>query len=414
MSRYIYIILSGGAGLINMIAIFIAVSSLNTSDSDYFLLSLSFVNFCVVLFGSPLNTGKLKFVHNECLDKDVNTVSDYIFFKLIRFSPLLFILILSFYCILLYYSDVNVNSIYDVIAVALCSLFSIVFEFCRIDRQIERSFLSISSSIMLINLILLTYILSFNFSPLFYFVLLTLLRSGFSGIEILRRLRRYGSSMCSIDNEGIMRRFFNMVRFYWLSVLITALSGFLPGYFLSFFQSGYLTVYQLAYRVITAPLSLVITPFVDYIRYNVGKEKITLSTYLSSIGTMMTFSGLIICGCFFLSGHLSEQLISDSDYESLFRDTLILLSFCLIPGSIYILNTRISELGFCISTMSAFGLLIHSFYILLISIFAYLSNFDMFVISKLIVDFFMFLPVSFFFLFKSNRIFRFKGEKCEY
>ncbi len=387
-----------------MASLFIAVSSLNTIDSDFLLLSLGFINFCVILFGSPLNTGKLKFLQNNFPEKDINVVSDFIFFSLARALPFLLILVLVIYYILISFSKIELPAISELVIVSICAIISITFEFCRIDRQIERNFLVISSTIILINSVVLVYVSFFEFTPLYYFLLLSVLRGLFVAREMFKRRKRYKNQCKTLNSEGILWKLFNLVRFYWFSVLVTALSGFLPSYFLSFFQAGYLTIYQLAYRVLTAPLSLIITPFVDYIRYSLRGNKLAFKVYISSVGLMSIFNALVILFCFVFSGQISSLVVNDVNYQETFERALFMLSLCLIPGSIYILNTRIAELGCSISVMSTFGLVIHCIYLGLISTFSYYSNFDMFVNSKLMVDFIIFLPVSFIFLFKSERI----------
>ncbi|WP_156897022.1 hypothetical protein [Ferrimonas kyonanensis] len=410
MNKYLYVALSGGSGALNVVTILLFVRALGVESSDLFLFTLAFVNFVVILCASPINTGKLKYLINKYdSDEDIKrAVSHGLYLVGLKYTPYLLILVLAVFFCLLKTSSLNYNDSllsYSLI-VSIYSISCVLYDWNKIELQIEKSFIEFSAFNLFLNLIAVLCVYFLFDSVVDFLILLGAIRFVFVLYCSVRRHQDCKNSEVNVsgDMQSEFNEMISTLKFYSFSVFFTGLSAFLPGYLLSFYQTGYLTAYQLAYRFITAPLSLLITPFVDYVRYSLKTSLIMPSDYTKNVVVVLSFTIFLSGGLLVFSREVSSFFLHDEQYVEIFVSTMQVLALSMVSGALYILNTRLAELRYSISRMSTIGLSIHCAYILLIIFSTCIRDFDYFVLSRLVIDLFVFLPVSFYFLKRSNAV----------
>jgi len=408
LKKTFYMGLTAFSGLLNIAIVLFFVKKLDINQSDLFLLSLGFVNFFMVLISSPMNTAKVRYLLSlDGTDEIKNTLSFNLYLFSLRYIPYLFliILVLSFSLVFSLQFTFHYSKLIYASTLTIYVLSCVFFELTKVEYQINRNFIKFSYLNVSMNIIVFTLVIFCDLDLISFFIIGTLIRSViiFNYIYMVNNTRKeYHESEHSISVH--FYKLINTIKVYSFSVFFTALSGFLPNYLLSFFQPGYVTAYQLAYRFIMSPLALLITPYVDYVRYNLKSPGIEIKNYLRHLLSILFLTTSICLFIIFISDEISNYFLESNETKEIFEFTLKTFTFVMITSAIYIFNTRMAELKYSISIMSVIGLLIHIFYLILITFSTYNYNYNYFVFSKLFVELCLFIPISFYFLKSSNVI----------
>lgn len=414
INKYFYVSLTACAGLLNIISILVFVRKVDVHTSDLFLFSLAFVNFIVIFFSSPVNTGKLKFLFLkfESLEEEKQILAYRLYTSALKLLPLIFIVsILVLYMILNFTEFYYEGSKHEFIVLLSFYCVSVLcFEWMKIEIQIDKKFTLFALFFVIMSFSTLLAVVFYIDSLSDYLLFGIVIRTIFIIYDCYKRCIKQRFKEESIhDNYKIHKwEFVRSIQVYSLSVFFTGLSAFLPSYFLSFFPAGHLTAYQLAYRFITSPLALIVTPYVDYVRYSLSKASMNFKNYFINallIVLVTSFLSIVVL-CF--SENIARFFLTDQQYIAIFTTTLSYIIFSMTSGAIYIFNTRLAELNFSIAKMSVTGMSIHSLYLVIALISAYIINFELFVLSRVLIDVLVFLPTSYYFLRKSHVVIKHK------
>ncbi|WP_050052364.1 hypothetical protein [Vibrio coralliirubri] len=402
--------LTAVSGLLNIATMLSFVRNSKISEADIFFISLSITSFFVILLSSPINTGKIKYLLSlKNKDSDfIRALSLKMLLKMVTYLPYAFfvIFLVSYFAISLSDISHDYNDFVLAFSISLYVCSCIIFEQVRIENQIAKSFVIFPSANAMLNIIVLFGVTFFKFGLLEFLYTSLVIRMLISILYFVRTVDNVKNECLdafnSIDSKFHVGEFFNVVRVYSGAVFITALSSFLPSFLLSFFGVGVITSYQLALRCITSPMALVITPYVDFIRYSLSHADVNIRKYTQHLLVILLFSSSLSLFLFLSSSIIESFFIKDSSFKGVFTYSIVILSFSLISGSVYIFNTRLAELKLSLSKMSIAGLLVHCTYLFLISLATFLNDFDLFLWSKFFIDIIVFLPLSFWFIYSSK------------
>lgn len=401
-NKYVHIAASGLAGVVNALTIIMFVKSSTIEHSDMLLVSVAIVNFFNILVTSPINASKQSHIINiEVIDeRDRINISNGMFLYSLYLTP--FIVLFSFLCSFIFLENyLNTSWIFNLILSVYCLVF-ILFELIKIEKYIKRKFIHISLFLFVNNLFVFTVVIYKDMTVIGFFIISSICKLCFILFYILKISRETNLDDYNIKNH--MRVLISKIHVYSFSVLVTATSSLLPSYLLSFFGSGYVTAYQLSLRLINTPISLIVTPFVDFVRYNITSKAITKKGYYHNIIIIFVFCFLYSGIIYLTSDYIGEFLLVDEEsVKNTFVNCLVSLLPIIFLSSMYIYNSRLSELNLSLTAMSLIGLSIHALYLALISYSTYISNDLSFIYSKVIVEILFFI-VSIYFIRKSRLV----------
>jgi len=390
--------ISGVFGILNMLAVILVTrtSSAMVEKTDFLYFTLAACAFVIPIIAGPVTAGLVQHLKSHDLSfKDIESQLFSFYFAVLSGLALLFIVLLLFAIYFSGYLPHN-NSVLFLFVLFV----SIIYELIRIIFQINNQF---SKVLILQSVNILTFIASLTGMGVEDFLLFSV------AIKVTIFICLVLMTISKVKNIDLMTGWTSLNNFYSRNFVysgasfISTLSAFLPALIFNSSSAGFVTIYYASMRLSLAPVSLFLTPLIDFLRFRVFRSGLDRPAYLTILLILLSFSLVWICTIFVFRHDVIEILLPGYHDKKVASDILGVMIVLTLTQSLWVLNTRFSEVHLDINRIAFYGAFGHIAFIIC-AVYSIYSTANYIPIARVLIDLFWFSSMGFYFIAMSNRV----------
>ncbi len=390
--------ISGVFGILNMLAVILVTrtSSAMVEKTDFLYFTLAACAFVIPIIAGPVTAGLVQYLKSRDLSfKDFESQLFSFYFSVLSGLVLLFIVLLIF---AIYFSGYLPHNNWVLFLFVL--FVSIIYELLRIIFQINNQF---SKVLILQSVNIFTFIASLTGMGVEDFLLFSIV------LKVIVFICLVLITISTVKNIDLLAGWESSSNFYSQNFVysgvsfISTLSAFTPALIFNSSGAGFVTIYYASLRLSLAPVSLFVTPLIDFLRFRVYRSGLDRRAYLMIFLMLLSFSFVWICTIFVFRQDVIEILLPGYHDKKVASDILGVMIVLTLTQSLWVLNTRFAEVSLDINRIAFYGVFGHIAFIIC-AVLSISSAANYIPIARVLIDLFWFSSVGFYFIYMSNRL----------